>query len=226
MELIEVPGTDDVIMSDQDGTISRVDLATGETAATGESASGEPLVNLAVSADGSVGVAQEVDSGIYQVMHAETLTPIADPIAGLGAVMTSTPPPIVDPQGSSFAMPVPGRRLLVFEVDVEWEEWACSMVGRSLTHDEWTRHIGPDEPYGPTCPAIAPGGRHDARPTTARGLRRKERRHDCGVAPATPVGADHAVLESTAVVRPLMCVLAGGAPGRLVRRRGPAREMR
>ena len=40
-----------------------------------------------------------------------------------------------------------------FDADrAAWQRAVCTLAGRSLTRDEWRRHVGDDRPYAPACP--------------------------------------------------------------------------
>ena len=155
--LSAIPGTDDVIVSGgagEAGRLARVDLETGHTEATTEPHGRESLVNLVVSADGSVVVAQEVDSGRYEVFDARSLDSITGPLPGTGPVAVDTPAPFVSADGGTLVTPASARRLVVRDIDPRsWEASACAVAGRNLTRAEWNEFIGSDDPYEPTCRA-------------------------------------------------------------------------
>ena len=101
--LSAIPGTDDVIVSGGAGgagRLARVELETGHMEAMTELHGRETLVNLVVSADGSVVVAQEVDSGFYEAFDARSLDSITGPLPGTGPVAVDTPAPFVSADGS------------------------------------------------------------------------------------------------------------------------------
>jgi hypothetical protein len=150
----DVPGTDQVIIgaAQDEAGLARIDLTTGEVVATGTSVEGDSLVDVAVSADGSVVAARHPDSGNFEVFDARTLVSITGPFGGTGDI-AGTATPVIDADGTMLAMPGPGRELTVWEIDPgSWETSACEMAGRNLTQEEWADFIGPDEPYRPTCP--------------------------------------------------------------------------
>ena len=133
--LTAIPGTDDVIVSGGAGgagRLARVELETGNIDAMTELHGRETLVNLVVSADGSVVVAQQVDSGFYEAFDARLLDSITGPLPGTGPVAVDTPAPFVSADGATLVTPAPGRRLVVRDIDPRsWEASACAIAGRS-----------------------------------------------------------------------------------------------
>jgi WD40 repeat protein len=47
----------------------------------------------------------------------------------------------------------------VWPIDLStWEQHACSIAARNLTHTEWRLYVGSDRPYQKTCPQFPEGG--------------------------------------------------------------------
>jgi WD40 repeat protein len=76
------------------------------------------------------------------------------------------------PDGQTLASGSDDKTSILWDVSLEsWQDRACRIANRNLTHAEWEKYIGDIEPYRATCPDLPPG-----EGTAEKGSSRQEKR--------------------------------------------------
>jgi DNA-binding SARP family transcriptional activator/WD40 repeat protein len=84
-----------------------------------------------------------------QLYDTATLTPIGAPLSTPGTTWF-----FLDgsPDGNRIAAGTSNGFAVLWDVNVDdWEQTACRIAGRNLSHNEWNQYL-PDQPYHATCP--------------------------------------------------------------------------
>jgi hypothetical protein len=144
-----------LLVGDQDGGITGLDVATGTRSPSRFGRMRGPVVIVAPLGDGRV----------VAVSHAGTMAMLAATGEAIGPPIAWTPrdtPDFTTYLSSDIALnhlltPDP-QGLRLWNTDTStWPAVACQRAGRNLTPDEWSRYMPTDEPYRPTCPQFPAG---------------------------------------------------------------------
>ncbi|HEY6534159.1 MAG TPA: WD40 repeat domain-containing protein, partial [Acidimicrobiales bacterium] len=145
---VAIPGTSDLVVVGTSGELARWDMARGEIVATGRT--GDPSAGgaLAVSPDGKLLVTYSYQSYRLGLFDLETLAPIGRPMPVGDLIFI----PGFTPDGVGLTGNGLFNQATTWSIDPgTWFDRACRAAGRNLTTTEWLEHLGPDEPYRPTC---------------------------------------------------------------------------
>jgi WD40 repeat protein len=140
-----------LLIGDQDGSISEIDVATGTVSPSRFESMHGPVVGLGSLPDGHVGAISH--DGTMSIYDATSGQPIGPPMAWAPRVnLEQFDVPNVDIAVHHLLASDP-HGLRLWNIDLStWPAVACQRAGRNLTHDEWTRYMPADEPYRRTCP--------------------------------------------------------------------------
>jgi WD40 repeat protein len=125
-----------------------VDVATGRP--LGEPLAGHtgPVTFVSFSGDGSTLATASLDGTIilYDVASHQ---PIGNPLdAGYPGGISTSP---LTPDGRELPAAYGDGHIVMWDVDpASWQQRACALAGRNLTHDEWRQYLG-SRPYEKTC---------------------------------------------------------------------------
>jgi hypothetical protein len=128
----------------------RLNMATGEIVAIGQSRESSSFSGIDASGDGSLLAARHPHTSQIELFDATTLRPVGRPITTGDATLV----PAFTPDGNLIAEGLPGVSSWNLDPDV-WQDEACRAVGRNLTRAEWVEYLG-DEVYRATCPEWPP----------------------------------------------------------------------
>jgi DNA-binding SARP family transcriptional activator/WD40 repeat protein len=152
--LVEVPGTEEVVGEDGPGRLTRWDMSTGKVLATGLSPDISSIGSLAISPDGTLVAAYQQYTSRLVLFDVATMRPIGNPFP-VGDLFFV---PQFTPDGHHLVGNGALDTSVVWDLDPDdWQAAACRAAGRNLTHAEWAEFLGPDEPYRLTCPTFPAG---------------------------------------------------------------------
>ncbi len=137
----------------EDQTILLWDLGLGEQIGIPLVGQQAPLTSLAFSPDGALLASGSTDNAII-LWDLRSAQPLGDPLAGSAEGVLSLG---FQQDGKVLYLGTGDGTVYRWEVDTQlWENLACGLAGRNLTHDEWGLFfIG--EPYRTTCEQYPPG---------------------------------------------------------------------
>jgi WD40 repeat protein len=131
---------DQILTSDQNGTVHLRDPATLEPSAE-VAGLPYPVTLPAFSTDGELMVTTDDATGAGRLWRLDDLEPFGGPLAGYGAA--------INPDGTAVVLGGGVAQHLSLDPDA-WSDAACATAARNLTSEEWEHYFG-DEPYHQTC---------------------------------------------------------------------------
>jgi WD40 repeat protein len=122
---------------------SRQPLGQSLTGATGS------VVSVAFSPNGKTLASGSVDTTIM-LWDVASHQPLGSPLTGHTNSVSSV---AFSPDGTTLASGSYDKTIILWDVSLKsWQDRACRIANRNLTHAEWQQYIGDIEPYRATCP--------------------------------------------------------------------------
>ena len=140
-----------LLIGDQEGGISEIDVETGTFSPSRFEAMRGPVVGLGTLPDGRLlAISNDGTMSMYDTTSGQPLGP---PMIWAPRVDPFLGDPTIPDVALHHVLAPDQQGLRVWNIDPStWPDVACQRAGRNLTPDEWSQYLPADEPYQPTCP--------------------------------------------------------------------------